>query len=457
MERTEFPVDITDLALPNNHGVARKDGRVIFVPGAVVGDRVRVTVTRQQKQFSYGEIRDIETPSPFRVEPGCIHFGACGGCSLQHLAYDKQLAIKEHFLSENLRRIGGIDIEKTGTLAPIVPSPDIYLYRNKIELAFGAQEGKITVGMRERVSPFIHFSARVVPITTCSIFSPAAAGIISAVSQSASRRGLTAFDPVTQKGVLKHLILRESKATGAIMAILETRAEKLPDLEGLIHDVVGAAPEIGSFYHGINKRGDDVIRFEGLRRLYGAETIEESIGDLVVRVHPGTFLQPNTKGAELLYGAVLDELSLRGNETIVGLYCGSGAIEMAVARKVRRVIGVDSDPRNIVAARENCKINQIANCTFYRCRAEDVTRNVALPKADALIVDPPRTGLTTQSLSVIKGLNLARIAYVSCNPATLARDLRDLVTHGYSVRTVRPFDLFPHTGHLETLVILVRS
>lgn len=449
-------LDITDIALPRDHGVARKDGRVIFVPGAVIGDRVLVNITRQQQQFSYGEIINIETPSPFRVEPPCPHFGVCGGCSLQYLRYDKQLEIKERFLSENLRRIGAIDMGKT-VLLPIVPSPDVSFYRNKLELSFGEKNGEIVLGMRERVSPFTPFAARVVPIETCVIFSPAAAGIIPAVSRSASQIGLTAFDPMTRKGVLKHLILRVSKTTGDIMAILETRPEKASGLENLADRMIKAIPSIASLYHGVNRRADDVIRFEEVRHLWGAKTIAENIGDLSVLVYPGTFLQPNAKGAELLYNAILEELKLEGNETILGLYCGSGAIEMYVAKWARHVIGIDLDRRNISAAEENCRINHISNCTFYACRAEDGAKRLGTPKPDILIVDPPRSGLSKQSLALIKEMKLARMAYVSCNPATLARDLKDLVGSGYSLRTVRPFDLFPHTGHLETLVILSRS
>lgn len=456
MGSMEFLVDITDIALPTDHGVARKNGCVIFVPGAVIGDRVKVTLARQQRQFSYGELTDIETPSPFRVNPECPHFGICGGCSLQHVHYNKQLEIKEHFLSENLRRIGGIDVKNTNLL-PVRPSPDIYLYRNKLELSFGDKDGKIALGMRERVSPFRRFTARVVPIETCIVFSRAIEKIIPVVTELASQLGLAPFSPFTKKGVLKHLILRESKATGHIMAILETRRDGLPNLESAIQSMIKEIPEVVSFYHGVNTRTDDVIRFDRLHHLYGAEAIEDKIGNLTAMVYPGTFLQPNTRGAELLYETILEQLKVEGNETVLGLYCGSGPIEIYVAQTARHVTGIDSDPKNISTANENCSINHVTNCTFYAGRAEDALRRTLSPTPSALIIDPPRTGLSKQSLDVVEALNLPKIAYVSCNPATLARDLRELVSHGYSVQTISPFDLFPHTGHLETLTILLRS
>jgi 23S rRNA (uracil1939-C5)-methyltransferase len=447
MENTKFSVDIIDIALPNDYGVAKKDGRVIFIPGAVIGDRVTVKINRVSKRFVYGEIVEMETPSPFRVTPECPHFGSCGGCIMQQIHYDNQLEIKIRYLSENLRRIGGIDANNID-LMPVTPSPDIYFYRSKLELSFGEQSGRVVLGLRERMSPFKSYTAWVVSLNKCLVFSPMVEKIIPIFTEFAQNEGFMAFNPLTKKGVLKHLILRESKSTGAIMVILETRTDVLQNLDGVIHE---------SVCHATNKKTDDVVHFERVKRLFGTHTIDERVGDLILKVYPGTFFQPNTKCANLLYSEMMDQLNLGGNETILGLYSGSGPIEIFLSKKSRQVIGVDSDPANIKAARENCKLNQITNCTFYQSRAEDIFKQIDLPKADVLILDPPRTGLSKQSLDVVKKLNLPKIAYVSCNPATLARDLRVLCGHGYSIHKISPFDFFPHAGHLETLVILVRS
>ena len=456
MDNTILTVDIIDIALPNDYGVAKKDGLVIFIPGAVIGDRVTIRVKRESKRFAYGEIANVDIPSPFRVTPVCPHFGACGGCTMQHLHYDKQLELKGRYLSENLRRIGGIDT-KNLDLALVTPSPDIYFYRSKLELSFGEHSGRVVLGLRARLSPFKPYTANVVSLDTCPVFSSAVERITPFFTEFAHNEGFMAFNPLTKKGALKHLILKEIKSTGSIMATLETRTDALQNLDGIIAEMTRQIPEITSFYHATNKRTDDIVHFERVRRMFGTNTIDDIIGDLTLKVYPGTFTQPNSKGAALLYNKMMDQLNLGGSETILGLYSGSGPIEIFLSKKAGQVIGIDSDPSNISAARENCKLNRITNCTFYQSKVEDVLKRIELPKPDILVLDPPRTGLSQQSLEIVKKLNLRKIAYVSCNPATLARDLRKILSYGYSIHRIVPFDFFPHTGHLETLTTLLHA
>jgi len=216
-------------------------------------------------------------------------------------------------------------------------------------------------------------------------------------------------------------------------------------------------PEVASFYHATNRRTDDIVHFERINRLFGARSITEKVSNYSLKIYPQTFFQPNTKGASILYDRISVELNLKGNESILGLYSGTGAIEIFLSKKARKVIGIDSEPANISTANENCKINEITNCSFYQSRAEDVLKRIDLPKADILVIDPPRTGLSKQGLHVVNKLAIPKVAYVSCNPATLARDLRELYTHGYTIHSMVPFDFFPHTGHLETLVTLRQS
>lgn len=453
MLASEFLVEITDIALPNDFGVAKKDGRVIFVPRAVIGDMVTVRITREDKRFVYGEIMCIDVPSPLRKHPECSHFGFCGGCIMQQIQYSTQLEIKQRYLLENLRRIGGVNLERIEIL-PVKPSPDLYFYRNKLELSFGQKNHEVVLGLRERLSPFKSYAARVIPLTECPIFSTGIEKVIPIFTEFAHTEGLMAFNPLTKKGVLKHLILRESKATGEIMVILETRAEALQGIERVINEMKQQVPEVVSFYHATNKRTDDIIHFERINRLFGVRSLVEKISNLSLHVYPQTFLQLNTKGAALLYEGIADGLNLKGNESIVGLYSGIGAIEIFLSRKASRVIGIDSEPANISTANENCTFNRTTNCTFYQSRAEDVLKRINLPKADILVIDPPRTGVSKQGLGVLKKLNIPQVAYVSCNPSTLARDLRELRGHGYAIHRIVPFDLFPHTGHLETLAIL---
>jgi 23S rRNA (uracil1939-C5)-methyltransferase len=446
-------VDIVDVALPNDYGVARKDGLVIFVPGAVTGDRVRVRISRQNKRFAYGEIIGIETPSPFRVKPECPLFGPCGGCTLQHLVYEKQLILKENHLLESLRRIGRIDTTHIRR-SPIVPSPDRFFYRGKLELAFGEKDGRITLGMRERVSPFKSFTGRVIPLEECRIFSPVTERLIPIFLDFAAAHHLRPFTPHTGKGFLKHLILREAKATGDVMATIETRPGKFPDPTPLIRRLVNDVPAVKSLHHAVNDRTDDVIHFVRVHHLHGDHSIDEHLGGLILKIHPETFFQPNVRGAALLYNEILESSYVTEGSIVLGLYCGTGPIEIWLSKKVRHVIGIDAGPTNIAFARENCRLNSVTNCTFYAGRVEETLPALGLQKPDLLLVDPPRTGMTSDGLGALLDVNAPSIVYVSCNPATLARDLLILRDREYSVDTIAPFDLFPHTGHLETLVFL---
>lgn len=452
---SESTVHIVDMALPNDYGVARMNDLVVFVPGAIIGDTVTITIERSGKKFVYGEMVGLDIPSPLRVPPPCPHFGSCGGCMMQNVRYDKQLEIKERYLVENLRRIGRISVETT-RIFPVTPSPDTYYYRNKLELSFGEKRGEVILGHRKRLSPLKAYTAEVASVSQCPVFSPSAKKIIPIFEDFARSEGFMAFNPLTKKGTLKHLIIRESKSTGEIMVILETRPVKLPNLDHLIGQMRTKLPAVTSFYHATNTKANDVVSFERLERLFGNPSLREKVADLDLMVFPGTFLQPNTKSASLLYDAIRRELPMKGEETVLGLYCGSGPIELALSRTAKQIIAVDSEISNIAAAKENCIINGITNCFFHRSRAEDLLKRVTIPKPDVLILDPPRTGLSNQGLSIVKNLDIKKIAYVSCNPATLARDLRELCAHGYALSGIIPFDFFPHTGHLETLVILKR-
>lgn len=456
MKNAELTVDIDDLALPSDYGVARVEGRIVFVPRAVPGDRLKIGIIKENRNALFGKILSAETPSADRTTPSCPHFGACGGCIMQHTSYEKQIDLKRRFLAQSLSRIGRIDIHARGPLS-IHPSPDRYHYRNKIELAFGEERGTVILGMRARVSPFQQYTPTVVPIETCPIFSAHLHPITTRFLEFFRRQSYTAYNPLTRKGVLRRLILRGSQSTGEIMVIIESSMTFLPNSESLVRTVTANDPNITSVYHATNRRADGVTHFDRIERLFGRRWLTDTVAGLSVRVYPYTFIQPNIKGAALLYGQVLEELDLNGTETVLGLYSGSGPLEMFLSRRAQRVLGIDSEKTNITSARLNCADNDIRNCTFHQSRVEDVRGRVGLPHVDVVVVDPPRAGLTKNSLTFITGLRAQKIAYVSCNPATLARDLRQLLASGYTIHHITGFDFFPHTGHLETLVILRHS
>jgi len=448
-------LEIVDIALPDGYGVGKKDGFVYFVTGAVPGDRVRVRVTREGKRFSYGEIVDIDRPSPDRVSPPCPYFGLCGGCALQHLSYEKQLEVKERHLLQTLSRIGGID-PASFSVEPITASPDRYFSRNKIEPAFCDNDKGIALGLRERAAPEAGREGSVAPIDSCLAFSNAVKRILPPVIDFVSRHRLSPCNPATGKGLLRRLILRESKSTGDVMVILETTRGLLPDTEGLWRSLNREAPETKSLWRGINNRRVDAGPYESEEHLSGERYIVETVDTLAFRIYPQSFFQPNTRIAETLYRTVIEFAQPAPRDTILGLYCGMGPMEMLLSRRAGRVTGVDSNPENIVKARENAKINGIGNCAFIEGRVEQIGNR--LPRAPSvLVIDPPRGGISAEGQDLIAHLKPGKFVYVSCNPSTLARDIKGMRKYGYVLRKIASFDAFPQTGHLEAVALIERQ
>jgi 23S rRNA (uracil1939-C5)-methyltransferase len=448
----ELSLEIVDIALPDGYGVGRKGTFVFFVYGAVVGDQVMIRVIKEDKRFSYGEIAEIEKPSPFRCAPQCPHFGSCGGCVLQHLTYEKQLEIKENHLRQTLGRIGGIDISSLDMI-PIAPSPEQYFSRNKIELAFGRDKNHVTLGLRERVNPAEKYKGRVIPIEKCLVFSKTTEIIIPFVLSFVKKHGLLPYDPLTKKGFLRHLVIKEAKSTGELMVIIETAKGEMPGMGDLWRALSEALPKVKSLYRVINTQSTDTGLYEEEEHLFGERSIEESIGNLRFNIYPQSFFQPNTRVAEILYRTIIDLSEPGINDRVLGLYCGAGPIEMLLSSKVREVTGIDSNPSNIASARENCRLNNIENCTFIEGKVERFRERLPF-NPDILVIDPPRGGISKEGLTIIRGLKPEKIVYVSCNPSTLARDMRYLKEHGYGPKRIASFDAFPHTTHLESVTII---
>lgn len=445
-------VEIIDMSFPDGYGIAKHDGLVIFVPDCVPGDIVEIKITKNNKKFAYGGLLKVETPSPFRVAPACPHSDTCGGCTMQNLLYEKQLQIKENYLKESLKRIGGIDIDNI-SISSIVPSPDIHFYRSKIELAFGEGGHGIMLGMRKRVPLSGKYAWDVTPLVKCTIFSKMIQKIIPLFRGFADKNYLSAYNPHNNKGFLRHLILREAKSTGNIMAIIETTKGKLPDTAELWQNLVREIPGIKSLYRVINDKPGDVIHYERSSRFFGESYITESLGDMSFRIYPESFFQPNPKAAQLLYAGLARSGGIPVGKAL-GLYCGTGPIEIFLSRYAKEVIGIDSSHSNIAAAKENCRTNRVENCAFYEGKVENVLKTLQLGRVDLLVVDPPREGISKEGLNLILTIQPKRVAYISCNPSTLARDLKEFLGQGYAIAEITPFDFFPHTSHLETLAIL---
>jgi 23S rRNA (uracil1939-C5)-methyltransferase len=445
-------VEVEDIEFPGNSGKAVAGGRKLLIPDAVTGETVRVQVVGERGAARIAEVIRVETASDRRAEPRCPHFGTCGGCLFQNVDYETQLQLKERHLRRTLEEAGLADA--AAAVKPITPSPDLYGYRNKMEFGFGEMWGRLVLGLREKVTASRQTHRRTLSVETCPIFSPVVERIFPAVLDFVRERGLGAFDIVSGKGHLRHIILRQAKRTGELMVILVTA--ELPDggLAGLPERLTAAAPELRSFIHVTTARNSDVVEFERMRLIYGVPFIEEKLAGLAFRIYPPSFFQTNTAGAELLYRRILEGTPLSQASRILGLYCGSGAIELALAGGVRKVTGVDSSPANIANAVENALINRVDNAEFVPGTVESLLSEPLREPADVVIVDPPRVGLTGKALRRVLALDVPAVVYVSCNPASLARDLRTFLNTGYRVAFLSPFDLFPHTPHLETLAVL---
>ena len=462
-------VTIDDLAF-GGEGVGRADGYVVFVPGGVPGDIVRVRLIQARARFGRGVIEAVERPSPDRVEPPCPYFFRCGGCRLQHLDYGAQLAFKTKQVSDCLERLGGVGAFE---MRPILPAPEIYGYRNKMEftVARGGDAERVVPKGRRLTRPDgeaepavvvgLHEADRydaVLDVERCLLQSDRMNALLEEARRFFAERRLTVYDQESGEGLLRFLMLREGKRTGEAMVNVVTSAPAVSELEPLVGRAQARVPETSSVVMNVNPKKASVAVGVEEHLLGGRDHIRESLGDLTFQVSAGSFFQTNTVQAERLFGLVLDAAALTGEETVIDLYSGTGAISLLLARRCRRVYGIEVAPAAVADAVRNAEVNGITNCTFVAGEVrfalpELISRGVA---ADVAVCDPPRAGFHPKALAALVTLAPARIVYVSCNPATLARDVGDLARGGYRLEWAQPVDMFPHTPHIEVVAHLVR-
>jgi 23S rRNA (uracil1939-C5)-methyltransferase len=443
----EHILSIVDVALPSGYGVARIEGMVVFVPGGVPGDTILTKILKMDKRFAYGEVMALEEPSRDRHLDGlCSRYGECGGCELQVLAYEKQLELKTNHLRQVLKRIGEVDLASLA-LSDIVPSVDQYFYRSKIEFTFGEEGGETSIGLSERMSRFCPHGGHVVPVSDCRLFSPVAEKILPLVRDFVTESHLAAYDGLTGKGLLRRFILREAKWTGEVMVNIITEVDVSGYLNDFVRDLTAAVPDVRSIYTTHGNRP---------KLLYGRPYINEHLAGLTLRVYPLSFFQPNPKTAEELYRRIIPLAEIHGSENLVGLYSGAGALELFLASSVKGVTGIDSSGESIACAGENARINKISNAIFLRDKVERAVAQFRGRKTDVALIDPPRAGMSKEALPAVKALKAEKLVYISCNPSTLARDLK-LLRPDYLPKKIIPFDFFPHTGHFEVLTLLERQ
>jgi len=445
-EEIELAVD--SLAYGGN-GVARLNGFVVFVRGGLPGDRVRARVTKTKRGVAEAVAEAVLVPSPERVPAPCRHFGVCGGCRFQDLAYDVQLAEKERQVRDALVRIGRF---VDPPLEPIVPAEAQFGYRNKLEYSFTAGEGGIDLGF--------HRAGRwdeVIGIEECLLTTDAGNAIRLAVRDWAREEGLEPYDQATGSGYLRHLVVREGRNTGQALVVLVTAPGERFEA-GYLVDVLRRFPEVRSIHWAINDTPAEQTNLP-TRLLWGADAIEEKLLGLRFRVRPSAFLQTNTAMAERLYELAREFAALTGEENVFDLYCGTGTIGLALAASARSVWGLEISEEAVACAIENAELNGIENARFFAGNVgqtiEELREEAGSP--DVVVVDPPRAGLAGKALRRTGDLGAARLVYVSCNPTTLASDLQVLRDeYGYELERCRPVDMFPHTPHVESVSVLSR-
>ena len=445
----EVELRIDSLAYGGN-GVARLNGFVVFVRRGLPGDRVRARVTKVKRGFAEALATAVIEPSPDRVEAPCIHYPVCGGCRFQDLDYAAQAAAKEDQVRDALRRIGGI---AEPPLEPILPADAPFFYRNKMEYSFTQTPEGPALGL--------HKAGRwdeVLEIEKCWLTTDLGNSIRNAVRDWAREEHLVAYDQTEHTGYLRHLVVREGRNTGQALVVLVTApGEKFE--RGYFVEVLRRFPEVRSIHWAVNDAPSEVTNLPSTL-LWGEDAIEEELLGLRFRVRPNAFLQTNTAMAEKLYSIAIEYAALTGTETVYDLYCGTGTIGISMARNALTVWGVEISEESVACALENLELNSIGNAAFYAGNVgqslEELAERAGSP--DVVVVDPPRAGLAGKALKRTGALGADRVVYVSCNPTTLASDVKVLrAEHGYELARVRPVDMFPHTPHVEAVALLTRT
>jgi len=444
----ELEIAVEKLAF-GGRGLARVDGFVVFIERGLPGQTVVAEVTAVKKGFAEARTVRVLEQSPDYVEPFCPHFSICGGCEWQDLAYPAQLHWKRVHVEESLSRLAKVTDIK---VADAVPSPKTKNFRNKMEFAFA---GNLYLGLHERDNP-----RRIFDVDQCSLMSDLVMKIVAEARSFCRETGIAAYHPGTGKGLWRHLIVREGKATGQTMVQLITAPAPGAEKEALAlgEHLMKKFPKLTSFAHCLRKNKNTVAQGEKTVFTLGQAFIEERIGGLVCRVSPDSFLQTNTEAADVLYRLVEEGAALTGAETVWDLYAGSGGVALRLSPRAGSVTGVETSKTAVNDAREAAGKNGAVNCAFLRGDALETLPQLESSTPDVVILDPPRGGAHPDLMRSLGEIGPKRIVYVSCNPSTMARDIADLAGENgaYAVTSVTPVDLFPNSPHMETVLVLVK-
>ncbi|MGS2778653.1 23S rRNA (uracil(1939)-C(5))-methyltransferase RlmD [Robertmurraya sp. GLU-23] len=429
-------------------GVAKVEGYPLFVKNALPGERAKIKVIKVNKGYGFGRLEEILEQSPHRVDAPCPIYKECGGCQLQHLSYEGQLLAKEKQVRDVLTRIGKLENVK---VHPVLGMSEPWRYRNKAQVPVGEREGGLIAGFYQQRSH------EIIDMEACMIQQEKNDEVVQAVKRICTKYGVTAYNEQRHKGTLRHIMARHGQVTKEVMVVLVTRTSELPNKEKIVKEIVESVEGVKSIIQNVNSKKINVILGDETRVLWGEEVIYDLIGNVKFAISSRSFYQVNPEQTKVLYDQALTYAELSGQETVIDAYCGIGTISLFLAQKAQKVYGVEIVPEAIADANRNADLNGINNVEFAVGEAEVVIPNWYKEgiEADVLVVDPPRKGCDDALLQTIIEMRPKKVVYVSCNPATLARDLRVLEDGGYRTVEVQPVDMFPHTTHVECVSQLI--
>ncbi len=449
MEKNKlYDVQITGIT-HEGLGVAKIDNFPIFIKNSLPGESISVKLIAIKKNYAIGKVIDIYKENEFRVEPRCPIYKECGGCNLQHLSYFGQLKIKTDLVKETLKRIGKIDVD----VHDCIGMENSWKYRNKTQVPFGLNDNQVIAGFYKENTHDI------IDMMECQIQDKTTDDIINYMKIISMKYDLTPYNEEYHTGNLRHVIVRKGYVTNEYMVTLVTKEKKINNKELIINELITKFPMIKSIVHNINPDKTNTIMGEKQEILYGEEYIYDYIGDVKFAISSRSFYQINPLQTKKLYDKVLEYANLSGKEIIIDAYCGIGTIGLYLSKKAKALYGVEIVPDAVKDAKLNARLNNFTNAHYEVGKAEEVIKKWQEENinADLIVVDPPRKGCDKKLLDTIIEMKIPRIIYVSCDPATLARDLNILSDNNYNILEVQPVDMFPHTMHVECVVLMCAS
>ena len=448
----EYILDIVSIGY-EGEGIAKIEGYPIFIEGAILGEKVKVLIVKVKKNYAYGKILEVIEASPERIEPKCSIYKRCGGCTVQHMSYKKQLDYKFERVKDCVTKIGGLS-EKLVKYPIGMDNPE--RYRNKVQLPVGMVKGELNIGF------YASRSHNIIDLDTCLIQDKVADRVTNIARQWMLKYNIqpASVDGVfNKKGLIRHIMIRKGFTTNEVMVVIVSTKDKVPYIKEFINEIVEKIDGIKSIVLNVNKENTNVILGQECITLWGEDTITDYIDNFKFNISPLSFFQVNPVQTEKLYSKALEYAGLTGEETVFDAYCGTGTITLFLSQKAKKVYGVEIIEAAIINARENARINNIENAEFFVGKSEEVIPEL-IEKGivpEIIVVDPPRKGCDIKLLEAIGKAKPKKVVYVSCDPSTLARDLKILEEQGYKTEEVQPVDMFPMTSHVENVTLLVKE